>query len=66
MNITLNGQTKQLPDALNISGMIEQLCKDKIPVATEVNGEIVKKLQWDEMILKEGDIVELVSFVGGG
>ncbi len=66
MNITLNGQAKQLPDALNISEMVEEFCKDKAPVIAEVNGKIIKKLQWSKIVLKEGDRIELVSFVGGG
>ncbi len=66
MNITLNGQAKQIPDGLNIGGMIDQFCKNRTPVIAEVNGNIVKKPGWDEVILKNGDTIELVSFVGGG
>lgn len=66
MNITLNGQMKQIPDGLNIGKMVEQLCKDKTPVIAEVNGRIMKKPEWDEAVLREGDTVEIVSFVGGG
>lgn len=35
-------------------------------VAVEINGEILPKLQYENTILKDGDIVEVVSFVGGG
>ena len=35
-------------------------------VATEINGEIVPKAQYAQMVLKDGDNVEVVSFVGGG
>ena len=35
-------------------------------VATEINGEIVPKAQYAQTILKDGDNVEVVSFVGGG
>jgi thiamine biosynthesis protein ThiS len=66
MNIAINGQAKQLPDALKISEMVSQFCKDKTPVIAEVNGKVIQKHQWSEIILKEGDTVELVSFVGGG
>lgn len=31
-----------------------------------VNGEIVKKDQWEGFLLKDGDYVEIVSLVGGG
>ena len=35
-------------------------------VATEINGEIVPKTQYAQTVLKDGDNVEVVSFVGGG
>jgi len=34
--------------------------------AVLVNGEIVKKELWENLLLKDGDYVEIVSFVGGG
>ncbi|ADQ47093.1 thiamine biosynthesis protein ThiS [Caldicellulosiruptor kronotskyensis 2002] len=34
--------------------------------AVLVNGEIVKKEMWENFLLKDGDYVEIVSFVGGG
>lgn len=35
-------------------------------VAVELNEEIVPKANYDETILKDGDVVEVVRFVGGG
>lgn len=35
-------------------------------IAVERNEEIVPKAAYDETVLKDGDIVEIVSFVGGG
>ena len=35
-------------------------------IAVERNGDIVPKAQYGETVLKEGDCVEVVSFVGGG
>ena len=35
-------------------------------IAVERNGEIVPKAQYSETVLQDGDIVEIVSFVGGG
>ncbi|AIS52017.1 thiamine biosynthesis protein ThiS [Thermoanaerobacter kivui] len=34
--------------------------------AVLVNGEIVKRESWEDFRLKDGDFVEIVSFVGGG
>ena len=35
-------------------------------VAVELNGDIVPKAKYHETVFKDGDIVEVVSFVGGG
>lgn len=35
-------------------------------IAVEKNGDIVPKTQYETSVLKDGDTVEIVSFVGGG
>ncbi len=35
-------------------------------IAVECNGDIVPKAKYGETVLKDGDSVEVVSFVGGG
>ena len=35
-------------------------------IAIEMNGKILPKSQFNEAVLKSGDIVEIVNFVGGG
>ena len=39
---------------------------DRKRIATELNGDIVPKSQYSETVLKDGDSIEIVSFVGGG
>jgi thiamine biosynthesis protein ThiS len=66
MKITLNGQIKEFNHAFTLLSLIAHLGKDKTPVVAEVNGEIIKTPHWEKTVLKEGDTVELVGFVGGG
>lgn len=35
-------------------------------IAVERNGEIVPKAKYGETVLEEGDVIEVVNFVGGG
>ena len=35
-------------------------------IATELNGDIVPKAAYTETVLRDGDSIEIVSFVGGG
>jgi sulfur carrier protein len=66
IKITLNGKQKELATALNLHDVIGQFCKDTHPVIAELNGHIIKKPIWNQISIKDGDTVELVSMVGGG
>lgn len=63
--ITLNGKEK---DYFNIT-VDELLVKEgyeNIRVAIELNGEIIRRDSFGSTLIKDGDNVEVVSFVGGG
>ena len=66
MNITLNGKVKEFPQMLNLKEAVDHFVKNKTPVIAELNGEIIRAPHWKATMLKEGDTLELVSFVGGG
>jgi thiamine biosynthesis protein ThiS len=66
MNITLNGEKKQVPDNITIVGLLALLNIRHQRVAVELNETIVKKDRYDETIVSEGDALEVVSFMGGG
>lgn len=66
MKITVNGQNKELSQAVNLKNIIETYCKNTQRVIAEVNGQIVKCSRWEQIVLNDGDTIELVSFVGGG
>lgn len=58
-------------EELDIAGKtIEQYLESteykKTRIAVERNGEIVPKSTYGEVLIKEGDVLEVVSFVGGG
>jgi len=66
MTITLNGEKKDVPDGLSISGLLELLNIQHQRVAVERNEHIVKKAAYLSTVLKDGDVLEVVSFMGGG
>ena len=66
MNITLNGEKKNVPDDVTVTGLLEFMKIQQQRVAVELNMEIVKKDRYTSTALKEGDSVEIVSFMGGG
>jgi thiamine biosynthesis protein ThiS len=65
MRIKVNGQDRDLPDGSDIHALLaaHQLTPDK--VAVELNRRLVRGEKYGTL-LKEGDEVEIVTFVGGG
>ncbi len=66
MTVTINGEQKKIPDNLNITGLLEHLSIQHQRVAVELNLEIVKKNSYGSTFVKEGDSLEIVSFMAGG
>lgn len=66
MRIKINGKEYDLPEGLTISGMLDFFKINKNFVAVERNKEIVSRKDWECVIVCEGDVFEIVTFVGGG
>ncbi len=66
MIITLNGEKKEVPEGITITGLLEFLKIQRQRVAVELNMEIVRKDKFDAMAIHEGDSLEIVSFMTGG
>lgn len=66
MFLQINGEKREYPEGLTIAALVAQLGMKPDRVAVELNFEIVPRAKWDASILKEGDELEVVHFVGGG
>ena len=66
MTITLNGDKHELATPLSVAELLQQLEIDARRVAVELNLTVVKKAAYDSSVIKDGDEVEIVNFVGGG
>jgi sulfur carrier protein len=66
VEIRLNGDPYDLPEALPVRALLDRLGIDPRRVAVEVNLTVIKRGQYDGTIVREGDEVEIVNFVGGG
>jgi thiamine biosynthesis protein ThiS len=66
MVITLNGDKHELAAPVSVSELLRQLEIDARRVAVELNLAVVKKAAYDSSVVKDGDEVEIVNFVGGG
>ena len=64
--IQLNGAPYEINDGTNLNELLNKLKIQKNKVAIEVNGEIIEKNKYPNLILNKGDKVEIVKFIGGG
>ena len=69
-HIELNGVAHPLPaaarDGLSVKALLASLDLGARRVAVEVNGEIVPRATHAQALVRAGDRVEIVTFVGGG
>jgi sulfur carrier protein len=66
MLISLNGESRQFPEQLTVLALVETLGYAGKRIAVERNGEIVPRGRHAEVVLAEGDRLEIVVAVGGG
>ena len=64
--IQLNGDSYEINKGTNLNELLNKLKIRKNKVAIEVNGEIIEKNKYPNLILSKGDKVEIVKFIGGG
>jgi thiazole synthase len=66
LNLTVNGESRSLPDILTVAQLMEHLGYDRQRVAVEINGEVAPRGRHAEQLLADGDRLEIVTLVGGG
>jgi thiamine biosynthesis protein ThiS len=66
LNLTINGELRQYSTPITIAGLMQQLALSSRKVAIERNREIVPRSLHETTLLGEGDVIEIVEFIGGG
>ncbi len=66
LSITLNGEPRSVADGLTIAGLVADIGLNPAKVAVERNRAIVPRSTLADVLLAEGDELEIVHFVGGG
>ncbi len=66
MNIQLNGEQTQLPDAITVAEMIERLNLEPRRIAVEINEDVVPRSEFPQRRLHPDDRVEVIHAIGGG
>jgi sulfur carrier protein len=69
MQLTVNGKPTVVEgkEGISVSTLLDELqVKDSLYVTVELNGDIVDRANFDGTIVKDGDTVEFLYFMGGG
>ena len=64
--IQLNGSSYEINNGTNLNELLNKLKIKKNKVAIEVNGNIIERKKYSNLILNKDDKVEIVHFIGGG
>jgi thiamine biosynthesis protein ThiS len=66
VTIILNGDPHEIVEPVSVTELLAQLSIDARRVAVEHNLVVLKRSAFDEVLVRDGDQVEIVNFVGGG
>ncbi|KXJ99286.1 sulfur carrier protein ThiS [Nitrospirales bacterium NOB] len=66
MTIQVNGESRGLGEGQTVASLLRELDIRADRVAVELNLEIVDRKEFETRGLRDGDRVEILSFIGGG
>ena len=66
MNVIVNGQPVELSDGATTAAAVQVLTSAPSGIAVAVNGEVVRRGDWETTPLADGDQVEVLTAVQGG
>jgi sulfur carrier protein len=66
IRIFVNGEPCQIAESSHVGDLVRELKLPPERVAIELNLSILSRSKWDETVLRAGDKLEIVQFVGGG
>lgn len=66
MEVTVNGESREVSDGATIAALLESLDLNVSHVAVEKNQELVTRKEHATTTLTSGDAIEIVTLVGGG
>lgn len=66
IEIQVNGQSRRIGQGASVASLLDQLEVDRRTVVVELNRQILRRTELNDIGLESGDRIELVQFVGGG
>ena len=66
MEVQINGDWRSFPDGTTLAGLLEALGTARRGVAVALNGEVVRRGDWDGVVVPAGARLEILTAVQGG
>ncbi|HXW17715.1 MAG TPA: sulfur carrier protein ThiS [Candidatus Acidoferrales bacterium] len=66
MNVTVNGESREVPEGMTVVSLLEHLGLNAGRVAVERNRDVLPRARWQQTPVEAADCYEIVQLVGGG
>jgi thiamine biosynthesis protein ThiS len=66
MKVFINGELKEIPGQFSLAELLGHFSLPNERIAVELNHQVVRKKDWENIRISDADRVEIVHFVGGG
>jgi sulfur carrier protein len=66
VKVFINGETKEISGQVNLLELLKVFSLPSERIAIELNREVVRKKDWESILIRDADKIEIVHFVGGG
>jgi thiamine biosynthesis protein ThiS len=66
VKVFINGETREIAKQLNLVELLKEFSLPAERIAIELNREVVRKKDWESILVNDADKIEIVHFVGGG
>ena len=66
MELVINGEKRSVASPLTVSKLLAEIGVNPDTIVAELNGTILEKAHYGKSALEDGDVLELIRFVGGG
>ena len=66
MKVFINGETREIAKQVNLLELLKEFSLPSERIAIELNKQVVRKKDWENILINDADKIEIVHFVGGG
>jgi len=66
LKVAVNGKEEIIDQEISLIDFLDSKGLELERLVIEYNQQVIQKKEWDKIILKDGDVLEILRFVGGG